>query len=228
METIPLELRKLGLKENEVKVYLTGLELGPASVQTIALKAGLARPTTYGILKELLQKGLFIETTQGKKRYATAQSPEKILGILRLQKRELEEREREFMRIVASMETKYHTKDTGEWKLFKGKKGISLLEEELALALPARFSLLSSNLHSLRASRIRNLQKNLKNRLGKVMMEELELPELKGTLVVYEKAAFFPDGKEEGYQIEHPVFSALLRKLTKSLFRAMPALPRRT
>jgi len=37
MENLPieLELRKLGLKEKEVKVYLAGLELGPGSVKKI-------------------------------------------------------------------------------------------------------------------------------------------------------------------------------------------------
>ncbi len=36
---IELELRKLGLTEKEVRVYLAGLELGPSSVQNIAKRA---------------------------------------------------------------------------------------------------------------------------------------------------------------------------------------------
>ena len=42
-----LELRKLGLKEKEVSVYLAALELGFTSVQNIAKHAGLSRPTVY-------------------------------------------------------------------------------------------------------------------------------------------------------------------------------------
>ncbi|TSC54446.1 MAG: hypothetical protein LiPW31_110, partial [Microgenomates group bacterium LiPW_31] len=42
---IELELRKLGLTEKEVGVYLAGLELGPGSIQNIAQKTGLSRPT---------------------------------------------------------------------------------------------------------------------------------------------------------------------------------------
>jgi len=41
---IELELRKLGLTEKEVRVYLVGLELGPVSVQDIAKVAQIARP----------------------------------------------------------------------------------------------------------------------------------------------------------------------------------------
>ena len=110
MEILPLELRKLGLKEKEVQVYLTGLELGPSSVQKIAKKAKITRPTTYEIIKTLEKKGLFIETKQKKKRLFVAQSPERILGILKIKKREIEEKEREFIRIIATLQSKYSEK----------------------------------------------------------------------------------------------------------------------
>ena len=104
---IELELRKLGLTEKEVRIYLAGLELGPTSVQNIAAEARLTRPTTYEIIKKLEQKGLFAETGRKGKRYFTAQSPENILGILRTQKREIEEKEREFIRIISVLELRY-------------------------------------------------------------------------------------------------------------------------
>ena len=62
MEILALELRKLGLREKEVRVYLTGLELGPSSVQVIAKRAKITRPTTYEIIKTLKEKGLFVES----------------------------------------------------------------------------------------------------------------------------------------------------------------------
>lgn len=97
MDILPLELRKLGLKEKEVNAYLVGLELGPASVQVIARTSGITRPTMYEILKTLEGKGLFRKVQEGKRRLFVAHSPEKILGLLRLQKREIEEKEREFV-----------------------------------------------------------------------------------------------------------------------------------
>ena len=104
---IELELRKLGLTEKEVRVYLASLELGPSSVKKIAEIAKIPRPTTYQIIKTLENKGLFIEAKQKKKRLFVAQSPERILGILRIQKREIEEKEREFIRIISALESKY-------------------------------------------------------------------------------------------------------------------------
>ena len=120
---IELELRKLGLTEKEVRIYLAGLELGPSSILNIAQKAGLARPTTYEIVKKLEEKGLFAESKQKKKRYFIAQSPERILGLLRTQKREIEEKEREFIRIIAALESKYSKEKEGV-KVFKGKEGL--------------------------------------------------------------------------------------------------------
>jgi sugar-specific transcriptional regulator TrmB len=64
---IELELKKLGLKEKEVKVYLAGLEFGPNSIKNIAEKAKIPRPTVYEIVKKLKEKELFVETKKGKK-----------------------------------------------------------------------------------------------------------------------------------------------------------------
>ena len=54
------KLEKLGLNKNEAKVYLAGLQLGEASGNRIAQKAGIKRTTTYGLIKSLQEKGLFV------------------------------------------------------------------------------------------------------------------------------------------------------------------------
>src|SRR4030042_3015629 len=127
-----LELRKLGLSEKEVRVYLAGLELGPNSIQNIAKEAGLSRPTAYEIVKKLEDKKLFLETKQRGKRLFRAQSPESILGILRTQKREIEEKEREFIRIIATLEAKYSKEESVS--VFKGKEGLKGLEEIISFS----------------------------------------------------------------------------------------------
>jgi sugar-specific transcriptional regulator TrmB len=127
-----LELRKLGLSEKEVRVYLAGLELGPNSVQNIAKEAGLSRPTAYEIIKKLEDKKLFLEIKQKNKKLFRAQSPENILGILRTQKREIEEKEREFIRIIATLEAKY-SKEEGI-RVFKGKESLKNLEETISFS----------------------------------------------------------------------------------------------
>jgi predicted DNA-binding transcriptional regulator len=66
-------LEKLGLNEKEAKVYLALLELGQDTVQNIAQRASITRPTTYNILDALVKKGL---TTQ------VDQDSEKLLAVV--------------------------------------------------------------------------------------------------------------------------------------------------
>ena len=48
----------LGLTPNEVKIYLTMLDLGMAPISLISRRASLKRPTTYGVVKKLRKRGL--------------------------------------------------------------------------------------------------------------------------------------------------------------------------
>jgi len=130
---IELELKKLGLKEKEVKVYLAGLELGPNSIKNIAEKVKIPRPTVYEIVKKLEEKGLFVETKKGKKGLFVAQSPSQILRFLRIKKREIEEKEREFTRIVSILEAKY-SREKEEIRIFQGKEGKKAIIEILSLS----------------------------------------------------------------------------------------------
>ncbi len=50
------ELCKLGISKKEADVYLVLLELGYCSVQKIAQKLELSRPTVYRVLKDLKKK----------------------------------------------------------------------------------------------------------------------------------------------------------------------------
>ncbi len=75
---IKQNLAQLGLEEKEVTVYLTSLELGPASVQKITDKSGIKRSTVYEMMKKLKEKGLLSETVNEKRRLIIASNPEKL------------------------------------------------------------------------------------------------------------------------------------------------------
>ena len=196
MEILPLELRKLGLTEKEVKVYLAGLELGPSSVQKIAEMAKITRPTTYEIIKQLEKKGLFEEVKKAKKRYFLAQSPERILGLLRVQKREIEEKEREFIRIIAALESKYSKEKEGV-KVFKGKEGLKALEEILSFSQTSEIFIINPKENK----KLKMIFQKIKKRLGKIKVEEVSA-KLDGTLIIFDKVIFLPFKEQVGYLIE--------------------------
>ncbi len=63
-------LKSIGLSENQAKVYLAGLELGPASILEIARVSGVKRTTIYSVMEELLDHDYFTTLKKaGKKQY---------------------------------------------------------------------------------------------------------------------------------------------------------------
>jgi sugar-specific transcriptional regulator TrmB len=194
---IELELRKLGLNAKEAKVYLASLELGPTSAQSIAKATGLTRPTTYEIIKKLENKELFAQTKGNKKRFFAAQSPEKILGLLKTQRRELDEKEREFIRIISTLESRY-SKDKEKIKLFIGAEGIKSLEEIISFSSVSEIMIINPKDLPISKERIVKIYQEIKKRLGKLDVSEINA-RIEGSLIIFDKVSFFPKGKNEGF-----------------------------
>lgn len=75
------ELIKLGLNQEESKVYLAVLELGGSYASNIARKAQVNRATCYHTLNKLIQKGLLNSYTKNKVLWFNAENPEKLIQI---------------------------------------------------------------------------------------------------------------------------------------------------
>ncbi|HRZ95009.1 MAG TPA: helix-turn-helix domain-containing protein [Candidatus Moranbacteria bacterium] len=60
-------IQNLGLNEKEAIVYLALLETGKASANSLSLKSGLKRPTTYVILEQLMKKGFAFKIPRARK-----------------------------------------------------------------------------------------------------------------------------------------------------------------
>jgi sugar-specific transcriptional regulator TrmB len=73
-----------GLEEKEAALYLAGVELGEASIQSLSEQAGIKRPTAYQIMGNLEKKGLFSEVHSGKKKLFLAENPNSFLEILKI------------------------------------------------------------------------------------------------------------------------------------------------
>lgn len=71
-------LTKLGLTDTETRIYLAMLQLGPESVQNIARKAGVSRTAAYDLIDTLQAKGLASTFQKGKKKFFSAEDPDKL------------------------------------------------------------------------------------------------------------------------------------------------------
>jgi sugar-specific transcriptional regulator TrmB len=105
-EDLAKELQKIGLSENEAKVYLAGLELGPSTAQMIAAKATVSRPTTYIMIESLIKRGLMSSFQKGKKRFFVSGKPAQLLYILEQQKRIIEVQTETMKKIVSRLEVR--------------------------------------------------------------------------------------------------------------------------
>lgn len=92
MHNSPLNriLTELGLSENETRVYLAALSLGPSSVLALARATEIRRTTVYTIIDSLKKKGLMFVEPRGFKQVFVAEHPEKLLAIVDHKKRDLE------------------------------------------------------------------------------------------------------------------------------------------
>lgn len=172
-ETLPLELRKLGLTEKEVRVYLAALELGHTSAQIIAQKAQISRPTSYEVIKSLESKGLIAESKEKGKRYFTAQSPDHLLGIIRRQKRELDEKERELFRIIAVLRDKYYSSDQREIRTYSGKTGLEILLDDFLTTNAREICLLAADDKIWPSCQREKAYQKIKKRLGRIQIKEI-------------------------------------------------------
>ena len=214
METLSFELRKLGLTEKEVRVYLAALEFGYATAQKIAQELNISRPTIYEIIKGLKTKGLMSEFKEAKRTYFTGESPDKLLRILHIQKREIEEKERELLRIIAALRAKYHLEEEKLFKSYQGPTGLKILESDLLETTAREIYVLNPknipfNLKPIFAS--------LRKRLGQVQIKEIPIKKsISAGLIIYDKVIFVSQTKPlKGILIEDKNFTAVLKEIFK-------------
>ena len=126
-------LKKIGLTDKEIKVYITLLEYGAISVRSLAEIAKMNRGTTYDILKKLQDLNLVSYYHQETKQKFVAEDPEKILKIIQNKEEELDKVKKTFDNLIPelkAMQEKGENKPTV--KFYEGKSGIhSILNDVL-------------------------------------------------------------------------------------------------
>ena len=77
------DLKEIGLSENEAKVYISLLELGPSTTGPIIKKSGLYRVIVYDTLEKLLQLGLVNYSIKKNRKQFEAEHPKQIMELLK-------------------------------------------------------------------------------------------------------------------------------------------------
>jgi len=126
-------LKNLDLSEKEAAVYLASVELGLSTVQEIAGKSQISRSTTYEVIGSLMRKGLMSALTKGKKKYFSAEGPERLMVLIDIKEKELEKSRKELKAILPGL--KELTSLSGERpkiRIYEGKQGRRRIQEDIS------------------------------------------------------------------------------------------------
>lgn len=125
------ELKKLGLTENETKVYLSLIELGSTNAGKIIKKTKLHRNIVYDNLEKLIEKGLVSFVIIKNIKHFEATSPKELKKYIEKQKQEVLSKEKIVNKILPEIEKKRKLVERKqEATIFKGKKGLRTAIEE--------------------------------------------------------------------------------------------------
>ncbi len=123
-------LQKIGLSQNEAKVYLAALSSGMDSAQNIAKRANLQRTTTYSVLDYLVQRGVVGKSKIKSKTRYKAESPDKLLSIVN-------DLQQEIKKQLPELEAIYNDNETKPKILFyEGKEAIQKVYDDTLKEAP--------------------------------------------------------------------------------------------
>ena len=81
--TLNDQLAEIGLSKNEVRVYLSLLKIGSASILAISRETGLNRPLLYRHLDEMVEKGVIRTTFVKRRKHFLASPPRQLVELVK-------------------------------------------------------------------------------------------------------------------------------------------------
>jgi sugar-specific transcriptional regulator TrmB len=137
-------LKKIGLSDKEINVYITTLRLGSQPASVIAKYSQINRATVYDIFTQLIKKGLASKIDKGAAIYFQILHPENLVNYLERDKREyirkIEKQKAAIIDIlpaIKSLENPSSTKPKVQF--YEGEKGVrEAYEDTLKSSEPIR------------------------------------------------------------------------------------------
>ena len=118
-------LRKIGLDEKEIQIYLSLLRVGNTTASKISKETNIDRATCYRYLDSLINLGFVSYSIKNNVKYFHAAHPDKIL-------KDLKEKEAEYRKILPNLvEIMALPKEETSIELYNGKEGIKTVLREI-------------------------------------------------------------------------------------------------
>lgn len=125
-------LKKLGLSEKELTIYLKLLETGPSSVRNLAEICKINRGSTYESLKELQLKGLVSYYNDATKQKFAAENPRQLQSLLAEESERIKALEDELSPLISELKAlRYNADNQPISRLYEGEQGIRNILNDL-------------------------------------------------------------------------------------------------
>jgi len=125
---------QLGFTDNEVSLYLALAELGKASANLLSKRVQIPRTTAYSVLDSLVKKGVVSMEQRGATNFYSANNPDAILRLVRIEKEEVLSREALAEELVEQIRPYFKSQNFSVPKLqfFEGRANVeSMLYDQL-------------------------------------------------------------------------------------------------
>lgn len=120
-----------GLSDNETKMYLAILELGPSSIQKVAQKVALSRVASYTIAEQLIAKGLASWFKKDHKRFISVENPDYLLELIKRHEEKIEAERKNIRQLLPELKTHYRLAGKRpEVRFYEGVEGLKAIYED--------------------------------------------------------------------------------------------------
>ncbi len=126
-------LESLGFTGEEVRTYLHLLQHGPRTAGAMAKTMGMPRPSLYGFLKRLLDRGLITQSQQEGVKTFAATPPEKINLLFEQRIAQLNESRRHFEELLPQLRKQTAKLLTPKFQLSEGEAGLKHVLKDMLL-----------------------------------------------------------------------------------------------
>lgn len=124
-------LNRVGLTENEKKVYLSLLSIRTGTVGKLTKITNIHRKNIYDALERLIEKGLATYVIENKIKYFQAKSPENLTRYLDEKKSKIDEEKKELAKIMSKLTNKFNQSYPEiESEIYRGTEGIKTILKE--------------------------------------------------------------------------------------------------
>ena len=126
-----------------------------------------------------------------------------------MQKREVEEKEREFVRIISALRAKYNIAGQSEIRSFEGKNEIKILLDDFSQSQTANIYFIGTDKSAFKLWQ--DKLPEIKKRLGEIKLKEVK-KDIPGNLIIYDKLIYLVSS-DEALLIENKFVVELIKSL---------------